>query len=335
MNNKYGIELELAGNHHTISGLIKALDDIGWKVEGEEGWSRNTETENMETWFVKTDGSLSASNGRTCEVNSPCLIGEEGLDRFLSMVNELSRLGCDVNDTCGLHIHREATDLTDREFGLLYENYYRMERMMDLCLDPHRGFKHANEYCLPLKRFREDQLRPFQVKSLLMDESKVPRHSTLGFSSYAIRGTVEYRHAQASLDEAFLHHWWTLVDRIFSSKEVIEVDASGRAHCPEKLITLLGLPADATSFFSEIYNSRLSLEGIDYFSSPTRRDRQNTSDGVGSVLILDDYTQVEFDDDGLPEGSYEYPGDPCLFHAEKPVEEDVEGKIPDEYLWPS
>jgi hypothetical protein len=74
-------------------------------------------------WRVVADGSV--SNG--CEVVSPILSGNEGLQALQTVVRALKAAGATVNNTCGFHVHVDARDLKGAEVCNAVMRYARFE----------------------------------------------------------------------------------------------------------------------------------------------------------------------------------------------------------------
>ena len=68
-------------------------------------------------WNAQNDGSLSAyhPNHFAAEIVSPRLVGEDGLNQVWAMVEILKSMDAQVDTTCGLHIHVDATGLNEHQ----------------------------------------------------------------------------------------------------------------------------------------------------------------------------------------------------------------------------
>jgi hypothetical protein len=93
----FGIEIECIGL--TESRAARALTDAGFSCRA-EGYTHTV----MSTWKVVHDGSLSSRNG-SCEVVSPILRGNDGLNEVRSVMKVLRDAGASINVSCGMHIH--------------------------------------------------------------------------------------------------------------------------------------------------------------------------------------------------------------------------------------
>jgi len=93
----FGIEIECIGL--TESRAARAMTDAGYLCRA-EGYTHTV----MSTWKVVHDGSLTSRNG-SCEVVSPILRGNDGLNEVRSVMKVLRDAGASVNVSCGMHIH--------------------------------------------------------------------------------------------------------------------------------------------------------------------------------------------------------------------------------------
>ena len=57
-------------------------------------------------WTAEQDGSINNSNGgHKCEIVSPILRGEEGINQVIEVLKTLEAKGHHVNASCGIHVH--------------------------------------------------------------------------------------------------------------------------------------------------------------------------------------------------------------------------------------
>lgn len=59
----------------------------------------------MRGWKAERDGSIHSGGGYACEIVSPVLKGEAGLQQVAEAVKTLAQKGHRVNSTCGVHVH--------------------------------------------------------------------------------------------------------------------------------------------------------------------------------------------------------------------------------------
>ena len=95
----FGVEIEIL-NTVDRSAIATALQAEGINA-AVEGYNHQT----RHYWKVITDASCGL------EVVSPILSGEQGLNELKKVCEVLTRLGCKVDKTCGLHVHIGADTL--------------------------------------------------------------------------------------------------------------------------------------------------------------------------------------------------------------------------------
>jgi hypothetical protein len=114
---RYGVELELIVPNWVRDGynckwIAKELTKLGIPTE-----FRGYTHEIMTCWKIVTDASLSSSpNDLCCELVSPILVGDAGLENVRYLLESVRRLGIAINSTCGFHVHVDAE--TGQEQGV-------------------------------------------------------------------------------------------------------------------------------------------------------------------------------------------------------------------------
>lgn len=81
----------------------------------------------MASWKVVPDGSVPGG----CELVSPKLAGEAGLETIRKVCGILNRIGARVSRRCGLHVHHQVRDYSPEQFGRLFNFYRRAEAEVD------------------------------------------------------------------------------------------------------------------------------------------------------------------------------------------------------------
>jgi hypothetical protein len=322
---RFGIELEFDGNTRTIPELQSDLKGSGWTMLGGDGYARAEDSSNTTGWQIKTDASVSGNH--PMEIATPVLDGEDGLSKYLKFNKYLTEKDCKVNNSCGLHVHREAIDLSDREFVAIYQNYVNFERMIDLMLPPRRRTKPGNNYCKALTKLPDKKI--FTLKRGI---TEIAKHSTIGFASYPMRGTIEFRHAHGTFEEEFVVNWWLFIDSLFRTAGKTPFPVKDEyLHTPKIMTKHLGLPEDTFKYFQKIYNKSMKKAGIGYFDIT----RKMTSSDNSDLRIDEEYNEVIFNDDGTPQSPSTIPNlnwGPNKKTKKKIIEKVLDG-IPDEYFW--
>ena len=93
----FGIEIECIGLNERMANDVLNNGGVACVANG---YTHAV----MPTWKVVQDGSLSSRTG-SCEVVSPVLRGQDGLNAVRTVMKLLREAGATVNASCGMHIH--------------------------------------------------------------------------------------------------------------------------------------------------------------------------------------------------------------------------------------
>ncbi len=169
-------------------------------------------------WRVVHDGSLSAG-GR--EVVSPILRGEEGIATLTKVMDLLKSNGHTVNDSCGLHCHIGARDLSIAQLRNVAHRFLAAEAHFDSIVPPSRR---NNRYCQSnVRRMRDSDYTALRssraVGSLAraMNGGLSPvhynpyRYYKLNFQSYSLHGTIEFRQHGGTIESQKASAWVRLI----------------------------------------------------------------------------------------------------------------------------
>ena len=99
-NHKFGIEIE--AYNCPMEKLARELREAGVEVTVER-YNHNTRS----YWKLVTDSSIRGNN--TFELVSPILTGEAGLTELERVCWVLDLCNVKVNESCGLHVHMDAS----------------------------------------------------------------------------------------------------------------------------------------------------------------------------------------------------------------------------------
>lgn len=189
---RFGIEIEALGMSRTE--VVELLNANGIRCR-DAGYTHRVET----GWKVVSDASV--SNG--FEVVSPPLSGEEGLAEVLKIVSLLNDAGCDVNKSCGIHVHVDAHDLTAQHIANVYNRYRRHEADIDRLM-PNSRRADNNRYCKSLTRLCELTARHDAASTC---RERADRYYKVNLCSFVKYGTIEFRHHSGSLNTAKIKNW--------------------------------------------------------------------------------------------------------------------------------
>lgn len=156
-------------------------------------------------WKIVTDGSVSYEG---LEIVSPPLRGQEGLHQIRKVLEALNKVGAKVDDSCGLHIHHDASDFELKTFKHLYGLYARFEDCIDELVPMSRRGDN-NSYCLSPGTDLE-QLKKVKSVDELVDRMYPSRYIKLNCQSFRRQGTVEFRHPGGTLEYQEVMSWIVL-----------------------------------------------------------------------------------------------------------------------------
>ena len=155
-NVQFGVELELVVSDGVVDGyscswIAKELTRLGIPTSY-VGYTHAT----TECWKVVTDASLSSSSRRDlcCEVVSPVLCGEKGIQSMRLLIETIRRIGIDVNTSCGFHVHVDAEPTsglpamaTLRGLRRLSQCFVALERAFDALVGVKKRQANRNKCC--------------------------------------------------------------------------------------------------------------------------------------------------------------------------------------------
>jgi hypothetical protein len=212
--------------------------------------------ETMECWKIVTDASVVGDNNNgvqqhdLCfELVSPVLDGEDGISQLRHMLESIRRLGIAVNQSCGFHVHVDATHMALPNLQRICQCFIALEDAFDLLVErtwdnavavartrnhhPRRAAD-SNQYCRS-NRFVFGERSNQQIWNQIQDTRSIPhlvnlinpnmdRYRKLNLTNICRNNrpsTIEYRNHGCvdSLLEA--ESWVRLVLRFTQHAEII------------------------------------------------------------------------------------------------------------------
>lgn len=305
---KFGIELEIGCTVSKIK-IQAAIKEISLKSVVVTRYQPSIENG---FWHIKSDatcGPKGRLGPKGVEIASFVAKGNYDLQHICNVSQSLSKLGCKVNDNCGLHIHADSSDLTVNHVGTLLAYWIKLEKCLQYALPERRR---TNEYCrmvsarylLPKYLNILDYVDSSSTKAanlyLLLSPSNIgyyensDRRQNLNLVNYARalnyfqngRNTLELRWPEGSLDPADISGWTRLFlgfiesckDRSFPQNiqetSLIEVlDFCGLWHSPDGF----------TIFGKESFDTRVwLLERFAKYESPYKNEARELLDLICS-----------------------------------------------------
>lgn len=195
----------------------------------------------MRTWGVKSDGSVSGDN--PTELVSPVLSGMEGLREVERVCDLLHVLGCEVNWSCGFHVHHNCGDFTGRNMLSLLSLYAKFEPTIDYLVAPSRRLN-RNDHCLSL--CKDDDLRWITnldpsgrkrasevAKEFAGRYANTPRgscrHHKVNIKAYTRFRTVEFRQHQGTLEAEKAVYWILFTQQLVRKAKQVAVSTQPAA----------------------------------------------------------------------------------------------------------
>lgn len=191
----FGVEIEIL-NTVDRSAIATALQAEGINA-AVEGYNHRTQR----YWKIITDSSCGF------EVVSPILSGEQGLSELRKVCEVLTRLGCQVNRNCGLHVHIGANRLGVDRVKSTVKRWLANETQNLDSIQPRSRRGASNQYCLPLANtIRTDLIDECQTIDELV-RLQTTRYSKLNLQSYRTHKTIEFRHHAGSTNATKITNW--------------------------------------------------------------------------------------------------------------------------------
>jgi hypothetical protein len=204
---KFGIEVEYVGDNPSV---ISAIREGG--LSSRDSMHSYMGHSNSE-WIVKTDASVNHGG----ELVSPPLDFDnpEARQQVTTAVNALLGVGCRPDDSTGIHVHIDCSDLTVKQLVAVVKNFTKFEDVLYriACSGWLNMRSGARTYARPLDRARAEAI----AKARTMEEIQrgyygggtYERHSHHGdqsrycginLHSFFYRGTVEFRIFNSSMN---------------------------------------------------------------------------------------------------------------------------------------
>jgi hypothetical protein len=221
---KFGIEIEFL-THTKVDGrsrqlyhgtVVSALIANGIACVYED-YNHTTRT----YWKLTTDSSCG------WELVSPPLSGVAGLEEVAKVCNVLEKtLHINVDKSCGLHVHVDASELTMEDIKNVVLRYAKNEKIIDYFMPKSRR-EDNNDFCLSL----EDALtnteflksKTIQSLSRNMDNG---RYSKINLESYLRYGTIEFRQHNGTVNDEKICNWIKFCVQFVEATKVLTTQVS-------------------------------------------------------------------------------------------------------------
>jgi len=236
LNRRFGVEIECATD---IARLITLAAVQGIQVK-QELYNHRT----VRHWKLVSDRSVmvhhhSLSN---IEIVSPPLRGAGGIEQLRAICTILVQIGSKVNQTCGLHVHHDAADVTSPELLLLAKNYNHALPAIDQLVAISRRYD-VNSYCKPWNHADFTLLNSLDRPNY----GNLQRNKNINFASIARHGTIEFRQHQGTIEFDKILNWVSFGQHMIRAAQagvVVPTKTTNYA----SLFNQIGLPASVAEF---------------------------------------------------------------------------------------
>jgi len=205
----FGVEIEFIGSMPQVAAAMTA---VGLNCE----LRSYDHTTSRTAWKVVPDGSVWQGG----ELVSPVLVGENGREQIRQACQALRDAGATFNRSTGLHVHHQATDLTERAFGRLFRFWYNGQDAIDELVSRSRR-DGANTFCRRLSGAEVTELESLSnlnrsyLRSTLRGDSD-RRYRTLNVMAYLKYGTIEVRQHQGTGNAEKILNWVAFGQAMFA-----------------------------------------------------------------------------------------------------------------------
>lgn len=225
-NRTFGVELEIKGL--TEGAAVQALALAGVRAE-QLGYTHRVTT----CWKVLSDASL---HGTSCEVVSPVLSGEAGIEEVRNVANALAQAGARIDRQCGLHVHVGAADISGTEAVSIISRYARFETMIDSFMPPSRRGD-INYFCRSMTNY-VDRLtggRHFRTVQEVADTTDGNRYVKVNTQAFRIHRTIEFRQHSGTCNADKIENWIRFVLHfVETSRGLVHANNGGTASRPRR-----------------------------------------------------------------------------------------------------
>lgn len=228
---KFGVEIEFSGIG--IAQTLTALRNAGIQVHAE----RYNHTDHADHWKIVPDGSV--ANGQ--EVVSPILSGMDGLYEAARVVTALNKAGAKINQTCGLHVHFDAAELSVNELRTICERYAKHEAQIDAFMPTSRRANN-NRYCMSLANVVA--CRAFKQARTVRElaDAQVSRYFKVNLQAYLRHQTIEFRQHSGTVEATKLINWVLFLSAFID--ESVRLAGANTSQASEAVAPLIALFAD-------------------------------------------------------------------------------------------
>lgn len=193
------------GNHvtdTTATQLGGSLRRFGVELEASEVSAVMDAKHASPAFGVKSDGSV---NGAGLEFYSPILQGDAGFDAVVALCKYAEAHGWDADDSCGYHLHLDATGLNSEQRKVVLYAYKLTEQLWARFVSVGRT---ERSYCRPIPLDAiEIKRRTFSDTYNYIEYSHAGRYTWCNIMSLGVHKTIEIRLHFGTFNAADVTNW--------------------------------------------------------------------------------------------------------------------------------
>lgn len=216
-NRTFGVEMETISklNHYNLSEKItEAFVEAGINHVCRPQHYTHNRGHNPNVWFIQPDGSIrpNAEFGYAAEIVSPVLKGQEGLEALKVVCKAIAPF-CNVNASCGLHVHHGVKFPED--VRKLINAWVDYEQFFLMVVPPSRiGNRFCNTWSSLNRTSNKMHVGHGQNASVIETAVRTwwsryfsSRYVTLNIEGWLFRNAVEFRLHSASIEFTKIRNW--------------------------------------------------------------------------------------------------------------------------------
>jgi hypothetical protein len=197
-NRTFGIEIEIKGLSERQA--CRALVEAGINAS-ETGYTHRVSS----SWKVLYDGSLS---GTSCEVVSPVLRGEDGIEQVRKVAQALASAGARIDRQCGLHVHVGTDGMSANDVAMVLARYARFESVIDGFMPSSRRANN-NTYCRSISNLVGRRINGQSFRSIpeVVSAMGGDRYQKVNMQAYNRHRTIEFRQHSGTCNATKIENW--------------------------------------------------------------------------------------------------------------------------------
>jgi len=179
----------------------------------------NSSTRVFDSWAITTDGSIKdlprgMPESKGYEINSPILVGEEGLRDLrvlLDVIRNPKKMRGNIfrtNKTCAVHVHIDRSGISLDKLEIILQVYRHYEDEINLIFPMSRIEPSGKDFSKDLKRVSLEKVMG-------------------GYKYVSVRvtdGTLEFRKHGATTNYEKIYRWIQIISLLIDTSLVLEVD---------------------------------------------------------------------------------------------------------------